>query len=334
MDRTIPSSVAQLLHQWFTVELEPTLRRPWLNFNRVRNMICYINRFTSTLNEWTDIKPNVLREYVAIRRFDTPRGVPLRPATIKREMQDMSNFLRFCEQEFSTGPIRSDICNLAPAAQWTNPKALDDIEADWLVARAAEVDRNARLYFTRGVSRRKAVSRDWPPMAFLCVVQLGIELGLRPGEALFAHRDEISLGARPVWSPKDLPARRLKNDLASTPLCIPPRLADTLREFVRLHDPKGYLFALPDSTEPGGHRQPYYDQIWRALAQEAALPGLNFHWLRHTFCTRVANRDDLTMQQVLELTRHLSPTTLQRYYKRRDPIDPVTGKRCVAWVGV
>ena len=52
MHRTLSSSVSSLLQRWMQVELEPNLRRPWLNFARVRNLICYIQQFHGTLPDW------------------------------------------------------------------------------------------------------------------------------------------------------------------------------------------------------------------------------------------------------------------------------------------
>ena len=156
-------SISTLLKDWYDLVLAPHKRRPYLNRNRVRNLLFALQR-EQPIKHWMDITANAVRRYIAVRKFETPRGRELRPATLRRELQDLTNFLKFCEATDLVGPVRSAaIPPLAPSTEWINPHALDDIECEWLVARARETYRGGKpLYYYRETRRKRAITRDWP----------------------------------------------------------------------------------------------------------------------------------------------------------------------------
>jgi integrase len=95
-----------------------------------------------------------------------------------------------------------------------------------------------------------------------------------------------------------------------------PRMV-TRAERVGHSEPHHYLWCASqhhklDPTKPASK----WDTAWRALRDEAGLPGLRFHDLRHTVVTRLleAGEPDHVVESI---TGHLSRRMLEHYSHQR-----------------
>lgn len=141
--------------------------------------------------------------------------------------------------------------------------------------------------------RALADAREWEGLA----LRLGAEAGLRRGEIVQVHADDLS---------EDLGGWSLLVHGKGSKFRTVPLTADLARA-VRVACRIGGGYAFPGQVD--GHLSPSY----LAKRVSALLPeGVTTHSLRHRFATRVhaATRDVFVVQ---ELLGHASPETTRRY---------------------
>ncbi|MEE9311030.1 MAG: tyrosine-type recombinase/integrase [Planctomycetota bacterium] len=154
---------------------------------------------------------------------------------------------------------------------------------------------------------------SWPDMHMYTYICLGMMMGLRPAELVHLHWSEIDLSApTPVLGLRELPTRRLKNDLAGQRITMPPELAYLLREYFEVNS-VGPLFPASNVY---------------ALSKLRAVSGiknLNAHILRRTAITNwFLSGIDLKLLTIL--SRHSNPVILYKHYLARPEIaDIYTG---------
>jgi integrase len=299
------------------------------------------------IDNWLEILPCHWSDYNLAREL-----VDISPETRRKELQELVRFLRFCEQLHPDGPMRSHLFEgEAPPVPLPIPHALSlEEERALLVASAFIYDGAAGDGWRLTTSTGKAAwIQNWPPGAFQCLVLLGLRLGLRPGELQFLAWSEIYDldGGSPhvrLGDQRDdtgrLRVRILKNRLASTPLSLPAECVKALRDLRdwQNQQPEGsalarrrFVFAVADSSLKRGWRAPNYDHIWSGLRVRMGLPWLNCYALRHTFATRLIERDPpLDPHYRRRLMRHVNDQTAETYYIQRwregQPLDLTTGR--------
>ncbi|HTV74755.1 MAG TPA: site-specific integrase [Candidatus Acidoferrales bacterium] len=165
---------------------------------------------------------------------------------------------------------------------------------------------------------------DWivkinDPMAM--IYQLGVATGLRKGECLALTVERFNPATRilqiqQTWLDKDDKPGPLKTSSSKRPIVLPPDLAAALEEFIdqrrdangdRL-ERKSLIFNPREGFSPT-----WVSHHLKTLAEEAGVPIIRFHDLRHTFATS-ALVNGVNVKLVSEILGHASiKITLQIY---------------------
>lgn len=333
--RALPYALAHLALRYFDTKLQPRLARPEINFGRLRRLLTWHVEHHN-ISHWFDILPFHWQEYNRLRA-DAGVGPEMR----RKELQELVSFLRWCERQQPDGPRRADLfAGEGPSVPLSLPKALSPRDERRLLLAAALIqDGGWRLETGNG---KAAWTRQWPPGAFYTLCLLGLRLGLRPGELQYLAWDELHLEAdtphvrlRDIVADNGRPIRRLKNRLASTPLALPEDCLRALQGLRSWQTAAGSLrllvFAVPSARRACGWEPANYDFIWDALRHRLGLPWLNCYTLRHTFATRLIERDPpLDPHYRRRLMRHVYDSTAERYYIQRgdgaSPLNPDSGR--------
>lgn len=332
---TLPLSLACLILRYSETKLRPRLVRPEINFGRLRNVLVWL-RQQCNVTRWCDILPMHWCDYNTAREKD---GIG--PEMRRKELQDLVAFIRWCEQQEPDGPRRSHLFDgEAPPVPLPEPKALNEAEEHKLLLAASFIrDGGPRLETCTG---RAAWIRNWPPGSFYTLCLLGLRLGLRPGELQYLAWNELQLESgtpyvalREQRSEDGKLVRRLKNRLAGTPLALPAECFEAVMGLRVWHLERGtlrpFVFAVPSVRRKSGWEAANYDFIWDGLRVQLGLPWLNCYTLRHTFATRLIERDPpMDPHFRRRLMRHVFESTAERYYIERvrdgKPLDVQSGQ--------
>ena len=146
-----------------------------------------------------------------------------------------------------------------------------------------------------------------------CAAQLAANTSMRGVEVKHVRRKDFDAEKRVVH------IRASKNETSKRVIPLNDSAFDAVQRMVRRADklghsePSHYLWCASqhnklDPTKPASK----WDTAWRALRDEAGLPGLRFHDLRHTVVTRLleAGEPDHVVESI---TGHLSRRMLEHY---------------------
>ena len=146
-----------------------------------------------------------------------------------------------------------------------------------------------------------------------CAAQLAANTSMRGVEVKHVRRKDFDAEKRVVH------IRASKNETSKRVIPLNDSAFDAVQRMVKRADtlghsePHHYLWCASqhhklDPTKPASK----WDTAWRALRDEAGLPGLRFHDLRHTVVTRLleAGEPDHVVESI---TGHLSRRMLEHY---------------------
>ena len=146
-----------------------------------------------------------------------------------------------------------------------------------------------------------------------CAAQLAANTSMRGVEVKHVRRKDFDAEKRVVH------IRASKNETSKRVIPLNDSAFDAVQRMVKRADtlghtePHHYLWCASqhhklDPTQPASK----WDTAWRALRDEAGLPGLRFHDLRHTVVTRLleAGEPDHVVESI---TGHLSRRMLEHY---------------------
>ena len=146
-----------------------------------------------------------------------------------------------------------------------------------------------------------------------CAAQLAANTSMRGVEVKHVRRKDFDAEKRVVH------IRASKNETSKRVIPLNDSAFDAVQRMVTRADtlghsePHHYLWCASqhhklDPTKPASK----WDTAWRALRDEAGLPGLRFHDLRHTVVTRLleAGEPDHVVESI---TGHLSRRMLEHY---------------------
>lgn len=146
-----------------------------------------------------------------------------------------------------------------------------------------------------------------------CAAQLAANTSMRGVEVKHVRRKDFDAGKRVVH------IRASKNETSKRVIPLNDSAFDAVQRMLTRADklgysePNHYLWCASqhnklDPTKPASK----WDTAWRALRDEAGLPGLRFHDLRHTVVTRLleAGEPDHVVESI---TGHLSRRMLEHY---------------------
>ncbi|MDH5639671.1 MAG: site-specific integrase [Nitrospira sp.] len=315
----LSAALSESLAQWQAECLNPSNRssgRPYAS--HTLHVVKWLVEFVDPeIQSWRDLKTRHARALVKTR---LEAGYTV--ADVKKKLVCLRQWVRFEEDRADTdNTVSRSLFARIPRQDPKPPSCLDPEQAEWVMARAKLFDRTIPQ---RGFD-------DWPPMAFYCLVTLGIEAGLRPSELLYLRWDEIDTdGPVPHVALTHRPGRPLKNAKAARVI----ELSDKAKAAVTAYrstfedDPPGdWLFAIP--TRDGAVRAPKAHKLWARLSREIGFK-INCYTLRHTFATHRIMFHGLDDQGAANLLGHATPQTLQRYYLARNvsrgPLRLATGR--------
>lgn len=271
------------------------------------------------------IVPRMCSRYVN----DRPR---LKPSSIATEFKRLRKFLRFLEEHDLKMPVLSSrMMFKAPIVHVGAPFVLTEAEFTNIFKRTHWFVEGNRIEFTRNDGQKDTtLCKGWLSGGFPLMLTLGVNLGLRPYEAVMLSWDELKIDHRtPHLQIADNGIRKPKTLDSTRKLALSEELVKLITTYRdnHLEARAKYLFALPSETAPCGWRHPQYCLLWKVLRQEFELPNLNARFMRRNFCTTIAHatKDPYI---AIKSTRHSTPRPLKHYVDRgrNDIIDPRTGK--------
>jgi integrase len=149
--------------------------------------------------------------------------------------------------------------------------------------------------------------RGRPHLAkFRYLIPLAYEAGGRRGEIVGLTKQDLDLEHLRVrfWSRKGR-----NHELKSRWVPMPQHLAGIMTT-LEINPDNAYLF--PDENGTLWKSKIAFYRQWDLITKEAKMKGLNFHRLRHSYCSQLSNKgvDESTR---MRLMGHVSPITQQRY---------------------
>jgi hypothetical protein len=310
------------LEQWARLDLPAYRHRdkhPMLS--RAIRVLGWINQHYQ-LTRWTDLRPSMIQAFIQAHP-------DLEAATHHSYVKAIRRWLRWHERDdFDAPVISARLQGICPKTTTDEPFVVDEDTWRHLLHRARWVFKGSTaVRCTQGKRDRIAFMGHWRPGGFYLWLTLGSELGLRPWELAFLHRDEIHLDVKPAHIRLiDHTARARKTPLAGTPLKLSPCVQRELADYMAAN-PGPMVFAVPSATTPSGWEPPNYDQVWAAFRAEFGLPNLNGRVVRRRHATRLASTQP-NVFDAIKATRHARLDTLRHYLQRHGGhvIDPATGK--------
>lgn len=138
------------------------------------------------------------------------------------------------------------------------------------------------------------------------LVQMAVWTGFRMNELLMLRMFSIDLGKNLIY----ITNPKWKNDPRKTE-GFP--MSQQVRQLVVNLNATDYLF-----TEKGKPvTKPMLDHVFRKTCRRAGITGLTFHALRHTFGTRLADRD-VNLRKIARLMGHANTKNTERYVHTTD----------------
>ncbi len=312
----LPPFLDEILTRWNSFDLIPNRLSASHIYRRARRTLASIIALhpLETFTHWTDFTRPRVAAFTALKQ-----RLGNGPEAIRKDLQALRSFFRFAEAEKLFGPqISHQLRGLSPIIRYVEPTALTPDQETALLQRARWCHRD----------NPSVPAKDWAPGAFHLACLLGLRQALRPSEILGLTWDELSINDPPSIQLRPNALRRLKNSRAITPLQLCPDVAEALKTFQDRQTKSDsaeleYVFA---NAQP---RRPDWFDLWRTLAAELGVPGLNAYWLRRTCCTRLVDAG-MDLQGLLSFMRHSDVHTSQRYYFARSqgvPISYETGRK-------
>ena len=138
------------------------------------------------------------------------------------------------------------------------------------------------------------------PDYFKPIITVALNSGLRRSNIINLRWENLDFNFNTIETTKNKSKKYIK---------IP--MNNTLHELFK-HLPKTseYIFTNPATGRKWG--QTRFNEVWRNIRDEAGLPELRFHGLRHTFCTRLI-KEKTPAPVVQQLMFHTDLKTTLRY---------------------
>ncbi|MBX3459227.1 MAG: tyrosine-type recombinase/integrase [Planctomycetes bacterium] len=311
------------------------------------------------LQDWRDVTPLVLDQYVAHRKADDGSGRhrkgparALKPDTIMRALQDLRLWIEFNEERELTGAIRSQyLRGRVRETRTPDQFALSPAQTARVLELALLAHRDNdgpdRLRFTEGDKRKAAWCVHFAPRAFWLLCRLGLSLGLRPRELFWLAWDDFTpRGTGAVLEVRDHSIERdgrlvhvntIKTPQSRRKLLVPAELWAELRAYQARQEserlagetPAPFLFAVRDDRQACGWAKPEVSFIVRAMKEALGEPRFRLNTLRKTCGTNMRRDKSLDYFAVAQFLGHSPATTLKHYVKDAaddQAMDPATGK--------
>jgi integrase len=266
--------LSQALEEFLAVR-GPALKSAW----RHRQALGHVIRILGDI-PLRAITPARLYAYQAKRlKEKTPRGTPVSPTTVRRELLYLSSLMTF-----------------AVKRGWVEDNPVRKVEKP----RESPPRQDC---FTPEEIRRLLNTPTTPPMrmAFL----LSLMMGLRRGEILRLRRSDVL---------PDVGLIVIRNDKSNRTrtVPIPPPLVPELRAYMEAHDFGEQLFPWKGV---GSHKTQVpagFKTAWRSWLRRAGVRPLRFHDVRHAFATFFAQNVG-NLHELARILGHGSAYVTQRY---------------------
>ncbi|MGH8657516.1 MAG: tyrosine-type recombinase/integrase [Gammaproteobacteria bacterium] len=228
------------------------------------------------------ITPNIVARY-RDNRLDEGKS----NNTVRLELAMLSHLFNTAIREWGLGLVYNPVANIRKPSPGNG--------------------RNRRLSLAEEERLLSAVDQHSNPM-LSWIARIALYSGMRQGEILSLHRDQVDLQRRLVRLDKT------KNgDARTVPLST--RAAAVFREAIEHPMHKLVDTPLLFYGEPGrdGKRRPYViHKVWAQAMQRAGLRDFRFHDLRHEAVSRLVEAG-LSDQEVATISGHKSMQMLKRY---------------------
>lgn len=256
-----------------------------------------------------------------VARFLASRPPSQSPHTARGLLMQLRTICSYAEsrRHLTISPFR-----LRKVSQWVRVGAP-------LHRRAATLDEIHRLLeLLRKDAEARQAWAGWRARRLYAVVTLVAYTGLRKGEALNLHVEDLDLAAGVVHL-VERAGRKLKTAASARPVPLPPAAVPALKEWLdhRLDAPRGYpmppasaipwLFPTCDRKAPWIHGSPTSKAVARLKAAGARIgsPDITFQMLRRSLATHLEHfgAGPAMIQRIL---RHTSSQVTEAHYRRAD----------------
>ena len=141
-----------------------------------------------------------------------------------------------------------------------------------------------------------------------------LDTGVRPGEAVSLHWEDITWGASEGadWGKVYVRGTKTRESLATLPLG--PRSSSRLAD---LHRDNGHPESGPVFVWHGKSIKSFRRALTRSAARAGIERAVNRYLLRHTMATRLTSRG-LAVEDVARVMRHTNPRMVQERYDHSD----------------
>jgi len=222
-----------------------------------------------------DITIRDVERYMTARLgADNGDGGKIQPATVRNEVHCLSSVFRYA--------VRSAMVQHNPVRDSQKPRTEQKI-----------------LRFLDPAEEKEILSRAYSPLREAIVT--AIHSGMREGEQAALLWSDVRMDERKIIVRHTKNGRDRAIDMSDT-------LYETLKSLIRYTDCP-YVFVNPRAHE---RYERFNNTAWRKVLRDADVKSLRWHDLRHTFCSRLAQRG-VHPKTIMELSGHSSLSQVERY---------------------
>lgn len=217
-----------------------------------------------------------------LQDFITDRLAEVAPATVDRELDVISQALRYADDVWKVAPVESPFKGLR------RPKYFNE--------------RNRRLEQSEELALIEAARQDANPYIEPAII-LALETAMRRGELLKVAASDVSFERR------CLIARDTKNGRDRTvPLSL--NAMNVLRGLIDSQDDEARETGQPLlALTPNAHKKAYYERV----LPRSGVQDFHFHDLRHESISRLAESGRFQLIELQAISGHRDMRMLQRY---------------------
>jgi len=249
---------------------------------------------------WTDVSARAMRDYLAEQRADGKDA----KGNVKRGISaQTSNFYLQAVKQFAKWMVREGLASASPLEHLQGLNVQTDRRHDRRALTVAEV----RRLITKTAKEPELRGMTGPERAML--YRVAVETGLRAGELRSLTRASFDLDAeRPTVTVAAAYSKHRREDVVP----LRKETAADVRAFLAAKTPAAWVFHMPKAC--------HVAKMLRKDLKAATIPAedsagrvVDFHALRHTFITNLAN-SGVHPKTAQALARHSTITlTMDRY---------------------
>jgi integrase len=276
----------------------------------------------SLLDSMGDVVMRDFDKTAMLEWIDDLKGLKNVPGTIRKKVGAIRTIFRYAAIDKSENGLDNNVFDLLPKdySQYKghlnkrNRKVVRDDSRERRLLPGEEILIYSAINTYRLDPRRKAIKDEFKP-ALRLLFKMAINTGMRLQEIFLLKWDDIKFGDKPYIkihqeNTKSNKTRHLLLTSAITPVLL---------HYQRFQNSR-YPYVLPFMDFYGNNIKSCSEalsQTWGRLMDHGEIDNLRFHDLRHEAISRMAERTNLTVAQMMSMSGHSSMKLFQRYANLR-----------------